>query len=201
MLWQQDLLPEFVHKCDCQSHHTGLCLPPGGQQNTVVHQQFLSSSQPFSANPTGIKNMASPKWFCSLPLEPLGPRLMQQTAQEKEKSHNESWSSKKPNNSTVFGRRIFIDGIQLFSSLFSSCNLNLSDEIPDQTSRFQWATNQSKVQVPRCGVALWKAYSSEKPLWKHSVWGTGFIYFTINYSQQSPFSPELVTRKASFWWH
>lgn len=46
-----------------------------------------------------------------------------------------------------------------------------------------------------------EAYSSQKPLWKHRVWGTGFIYFTINYSQQSLWIPELVTRNGSFWWH
>lgn len=40
-----------------------------------------------------------------------------------------------------------------------------------------------------------EAYSSEKPLWKQRGWGTEFIYFTINYSQQSAWIPVLLTRE------
>lgn len=56
-----ELLPGFVHKCDCRSRHGGPCLPPAGQHNTVVYQRFLSSSHPFSSSPAGIKNAVNPK--------------------------------------------------------------------------------------------------------------------------------------------
>lgn len=42
-----------------------------------------------------------------------------------------------------------------------------------------------------------QTYSSEKLLSKHRVWGTEFIYFTINYPQQSARIPELFTRRGS----
>lgn len=46
--------------------------------------------------------------------------------------------------------------------------------------------------------AVEQTYSSEKLVSKHRVWGTGFIYFTINYPQQSARIPELFTLGGSF---
>lgn len=62
VLFKRKRSPEFVHRCNCQSRHRGQCLHPEAPQNTEAHLQFPSSSQPFSSNPTGIKNMDSPQW-------------------------------------------------------------------------------------------------------------------------------------------
>lgn len=94
-----ELLPAFAHKCDCRSRHRGPCLPPGGRRSTAARRWFLSSSQPVSSNPTGIKNVAGPKWSCSLPPEPLGPRLVQQTVQGEEEREQEMWTCERENNS------------------------------------------------------------------------------------------------------